>query len=241
MNPTKMQKNYGTDYYAIESNYDKMFFKGKKPFHYIFWRHKLKKLIKNGMLLDIGCGKGFFLEYMRRSYSVAGTDISKYAVLESKELLDNVPLTVADAAHLCFKYEKFDIVTAFDIIEHVQNPEKILKECYFVLKSDGYLVLTTPNMSSIGRKLKKNNWFGYRDKTHVSLLHPEVWIKLIEDNGFKVMNIYFDGLWDSPYFTKIPSFLQHIVFKYLSTILICFGVTFPKKYGEDLYVIARKT
>lgn len=240
MNPTKMQKNYGSDYYAIDSNYDKMVFKGKKPFHYIFWRRKLKKLIKNGMLLDIGCGKGFFLEYMKRFYSVAGTDISKYGVLESKDLLDNVSLSVADATHLCFKYEKFDIVTAFDIIEHVQNPEKILKECYFVLKPDGYLVLTTPNMSSIGRKLKKKKWFGYRDKTHISLLYPEVWIKLIEDNGFKVMNIYFDGLWDSPYFAKIPSFLQHIIFKYLSTILLCFGVTFPQKYGEDLYIIARK-
>lgn len=239
-NPAKMQHKYGTDYYAIDSNYDNMLFKGRKPFHYIFWKRKLKKLIKNGVLLDIGCGKGFFLEYMNKFYSVVGTDISKYAVLASKELLDNLPLFVADAMHLCFKNEMFDIVTAFDIIEHVRDPEKILKECYHVLKPNGYMVLTTPNMDSIGRKLKKDKWFGHRDRTHVSLLYPNEWIKLIEENGFQVKNIFFDGLWDSPYFTKIPSFLQHIVFKYFSTILLCFGVTFPQKYGEDLYIIARK-
>jgi 2-polyprenyl-3-methyl-5-hydroxy-6-metoxy-1,4-benzoquinol methylase len=191
-------------------------------------------------MLDIGCGKGFFLEYMKKFYSVMGTDISMFAVNRSKELLENVPLFLADATHLCFKKEKFDIVTAFDIIEHIQDPEPILKEFYSVLRLDGILVITTPNMKSIGRKLKKDNWFGYRDKTHISLLYPDEWIKLIEDSGFKVSNIYFDGLWDSPYFTKIPSFLQHIVFKYFSTILLCFGVTFPQKYGEDLYVIARK-
>jgi len=239
-NSAKMQQKYNTDYYAIESNYDNMLFKGRKPFHYIFWKRKLKKLIRNGTLLDIGCGKGFFLEYMSKFYSIAGMDVSKYAILESKKRLDNVPLCVADTTNLCFKSEIFDIVTAFDIIEHVNNPKQMFDECYAILKPEGLIVLTTPNMDSIGRKLKQGEWFGYRDTTHVSLFYPDEWKKLLEASGFQIVNIYFDGLWDSPYFTKIPVFLQHVAFKYLSTILLCLGVTFPQKYGEDLYIIARK-
>ena len=239
-NSAKMQHKYGDDYYAIDSNYDKMLFKGRKPFHYIFWKRKLKRLVKNGMLLDIGCGKGFFLEYMAKFYSVLGTDVSKYAVLESKKLLGNIPLCVADATSLCFKKDKFDIVTAFDIIEHITNPKNMLNECHSVLKQNGLIVLTTPNTKSIGRKLKQDEWFGYRDTTHVSLLSPSEWINLLEESDFQLVNVYYDGLWDSPYLTKVPTFLQHILFKYLSTILLCCGITFPQKYGEDLYLIARK-
>ena len=239
-NTTKMPSQYGTDYYAIDSNYDNMLFKGRKPFHYIFWRRKLKKLTENGMLLDIGCGKGFFLEYMAKFYSTMGIDVSKYAVLESKKILRRVPLCVADATNLCFKNETFDIVTAFDIIEHVNNPKQMFDECHSLLRSKGLLVLTTPNTNSIGRKLKQNEWFGYRDSTHVSLLSPSEWTVLLEESGFKVVSTYYDGMWDSPYFTKVPKLLQHLVFKFLSTILLYFGITFPQKYGEDLYLIARK-
>lgn len=239
-NSAKMQHKYGTDYYAIDSNYDNMLLKGKKPFHYIFWRRKLKKLIKSGVLLDIGCGKGFFLEYMAKFYSTMGTDVSKYAVCESKKILADVPLCVADATNLCFKNEIFDIITAFDIIEHLNNPKQMFDECHSVLKSNGLLVLTTPNTDSVGRKLKQDEWFGYRDPTHVSLLSVSEWTILLKESGFQVVNIYYDGLWDSPYFTKVPTLLQHIVFKYLSTILLCFGITFPQKYGEDTYIIARK-
>ena len=239
-NSVKPQHKYDNDYYAIDSNYDKMLFKGKKPFHYFFWRRKLKKLNINGSLLDIGCGKSFFLEYMAKFYSTMGTDVSKYAVLESKKILDEVPLCVADATSLCFKREIFDIVTAFDIIEHLNNPKQMFDECNFILKLNGLLVLTTPNTNSVGLIIKQDEWFGYRDSTHVSLLSPSEWTVLLEESGFQVINIYYDGLWDSPYFTKVPIFLQHILFKYLSTILLSFGITFPQKYGEDLYLIARK-
>ena len=239
-NSAKSQHKYGNDYYAIDSNYDKMLFKGKKPFHYIFWRRKLNKLIKNGSLLDIGCGKGFFLEYMTKFYSTMGTDVSKYGVSESKKILGEVPLCVADATSLCFKHEIFDIVTAFDIIEHIGDPKQMFDECHRVLKLNGLLVLTTPNTNSIGRKLKQDEWFGYRDPTHVSLLSPSEWTVLLEVSGFQVVDIYYGGLWDSPYFAKVPIFLQHIIFKYCSTILLYFGLTFPQKYGEDLYLVVRK-
>lgn len=239
-NSAKMQHKYGTDYYAIDSNYDNMLFKGRKPFHYIFWKRKLKKLIKNGVLLDIGCGKGFFLEYMTKFYLTMGTDVSKYAVQESKKMLKDVPLCVSDATNLCFKNGIFDIITAFDIIEHLNNPKQMFDECNSVLKSNGLLVLTTPNTESVGRKLKQDEWFGYRDPTHVSLLSTSEWTILLKESGFQVVNIYYDGLWDSPYFTKVPTSLQHLVFKYLSTILLYFGITFPQKYGEDIYIVARK-
>lgn len=216
------------------------FLKGKKPLYHRFWLRYILKVKDEGILLDSGCGKGYFLAYAEKHYHTYGIDISDFAIQYAKDNLKSSKLMVKEADNTGFPDNFFDIITCFDILEHLNNPDAALKECRRILKENGLLIVTIPNTDSIGVKLKKNNWYGYRDKTHVSLLSNESWFKLLQENDFKIIEFFYDGMWDSPYFAKIPSIIQHIFFKIPVTILFGLGIKFPKKLGEGLCIVVSK-
>jgi 2-polyprenyl-3-methyl-5-hydroxy-6-metoxy-1,4-benzoquinol methylase len=115
-----------------------------------FWVRYLKKL-KKGKLLDVGCGRGFFLKEAEKHYLTYGVDIDQYNI---KMSTSNTPSSIlfADVNDLSlFNDEFFDIVTCFDVLEHVAKPFFALKEIHRVLKVGGISVITTPNVNSIGR------------------------------------------------------------------------------------------
>jgi hypothetical protein len=104
------------------------------------------------------------------------------------------------------------------------------------------IIASVPNLESLGRRWKKQQWFGYRDPTHVSLLPNEEWRWLLQRNSFRILDTFYDGLCDSPYFNGIPTFVQHIFFKFLFTILFpllgALGIKLPMKWGENLILVA---
>lgn len=230
---------FDKDYFEAKSPTNS-FLKGKKPLYHRFWIRYIQKFKSKGSLLDLGCGKGFFLEYAEKRYKTYGIDISDYAIEHAIDNLKKSTLFVKDAKNTGFQDNFFDIITCFDMLEHLNDPEYTLKECKRILKEDGLLIVTVPNIDSLGIKLKKRNWYGYRDKTHVSLLSKDSWFKLLENNDFKIIEFFYDGLWDSPYFEKIPTILQHMFFKIPVTIMFGLGIKFSKRFGEGLCVVALK-
>jgi len=199
--------------------------------------HKYKEV---GKLLDIGCGPGFFLAYAGKYYDVYGIDISEYAIRKAKQRTQTAKLSIGDAANLDYKNDYFDIVTCFDLLEHLPDPELALQEFYRILKNEGILIIRVPNTDSIGARWKKEEWFGHRDKTHASLLSSEEWLDLLKDNSFEILEVFYDGLWDTPYFKRVSKVLQDIIIKFPSLILFGFGIKFSKEYGENLCMIACK-
>src|SRR3989344_1895386 len=70
---------------------------------------------------------------------------------------------------------KYDIILALDILEHLKNPERTISIINKFLKNEGVFIFRVPNLSCINLKIlkllgKKNEWIGYKDKTHISLL-----------------------------------------------------------------------
>ncbi len=115
-----------------------------------FYRDRMSAVIKHkksGRLLDVGCNYGIFLKLARDiGYDVRGVDISTPAALYGKERmgLEIINGTIGDAK---FPDEHFDVVTMFDVIEHVEDPIKELKGIRRVLKKDGVFFATTPNLN----------------------------------------------------------------------------------------------
>lgn len=113
----------------------------------------VKKYAASGDLLDVGCSTGIFLEKAREAgFSVWGLDLSEYACQASRTRLglgeDRIIQSgIAGAAILDQK--KFDIITAWDVIEHCAQPREDLARMAAALKPGGVLVLRTPNTSSI--------------------------------------------------------------------------------------------
>ncbi|RYG48337.1 class I SAM-dependent methyltransferase [bacterium] len=94
-------------------------------------------------LLDLGCGPGALLSEMNAEAIVSGADFSSYALDFCRER-GILRLTRADAEALPFRKESFDLVTALDIFEHVEDDDAAFVEAFRVLKPGGALVLSVP-------------------------------------------------------------------------------------------------
>lgn len=234
-----MKEEYDKKYFEKTAEDAKLLFKKRRPL-WSRWMRIIRKYEDSGKLLDVGCGPGFFLAYAEKHYDAHGIDISEYAIRKAKQRTQTAKLSVEDAMNLDYRNDYFDIVTCFDVLEHLPDPRLALQEFYRVLKKGGILIIRVPNTESIGAKWKKEEWFGHRDKTHVSLLSNEEWINLLKDINFKILEVFYDGLWDTPYFNHIPRFLQDIFIKLPSLVLFLLGVKYSKKYGENLCIIAKK-
>lgn len=105
----------------------------------------------NAMLLDLGCSDG---EFTKRIAAVVGTgriygiEIDKNAAEKAKEkgiIVENADLNF----RFPFSNEVFDVVSANQTLEHVWNTDNFFREINRVLKTGGYAVISTPNLSSL--------------------------------------------------------------------------------------------
>jgi ubiquinone/menaquinone biosynthesis C-methylase UbiE len=97
-------------------------------------------------LLDAGCGTGFVLEQLRRtepSLALAGCDVRFDTLMSARRKLPDVTLIAADTLALPYESE-FEVVTALDVIEHIDDDCAALAALLKVLKPGGGLILTVP-------------------------------------------------------------------------------------------------
>lgn len=106
----------------------------------------LKKFFKNksGLkILDVGCGTGAVIEYLRfKNQQAMGIDASSIAVDYCRQ--KNLPVEKSEAHKTKFSEEVFDVVLALDLLEHLENPEEAIKEMKRILKQGGLLIITVP-------------------------------------------------------------------------------------------------
>lgn len=105
-----------------------------------------------GKLLDVACGKGFFLFSLKKfngKINLYGTDISDYAIKVAKKIL-NAIFSVEDGEKLLFKDNQFDYVTSLGGLEYYNSPVKGVREISRVLKKDGKAVIYVPNLMFVG-------------------------------------------------------------------------------------------
>ena len=108
-----------------------------------------KKMIERMDYIDIGCGFGTNSAVFGEEYSnVFCSDFNRDGLVTCKEYMkhkENISYIAADAQILPFKNENFDLVTAFSLIEHVPDQEKMLSEAFRILRKKGNLVIQFPN------------------------------------------------------------------------------------------------
>jgi len=147
----------------------------------------LKQYGREGRLLDVGTGFGFFLvEMKKRGWEAAGVDISQKAMDYARDVLGLTilpgPLEKAD-----FADNHFDAVTAFYVVEHLSHPMAFLRECYRILKPGGLLFLRYPHTTPIKNLLR---FFGIKNRlydlpAHLSDFSPKMIQQCLEKIGFE--------------------------------------------------------
>ncbi len=112
-------------------------------------------------LLDHGCGTGVFLEAaVRRGYDAVGLDVSRYAI-ETLVRERGLPAEQGTLESGWGRDASFDVVTSWDVLEHVPDPRETLAAIARVLRPGGVLVATTPDVAGLDARLLGRRWYGF--------------------------------------------------------------------------------
>lgn len=108
-----------------------------------------KKYCDNKTVLDIGCGVGFGCAYLANfARTITGIDKDIEAIYHAEHFYsaDNIAYYPVAIENLEFPPNIFDVATCFELIEHLDNPSILLQSINKMLKNDGLLILSTPNI-----------------------------------------------------------------------------------------------
>lgn len=113
-----------------------------------------------GRILDIGCASGFFLQHAKEAnWDIAGIEPSEVLYTKAREVLGptaEIQCTTLQLSHLPLL--SFDVVTLWDVLEHVPNPVDFLRLAGSFLKAGGYLFANVPNLDSIQARILGRKW-----------------------------------------------------------------------------------
>jgi 2-polyprenyl-3-methyl-5-hydroxy-6-metoxy-1,4-benzoquinol methylase len=145
--------------------------------------------VRNGRLLDVGCTFGLFLDTAKKAgWDMHGCDISPDAVSMSKKMFGLKNVRTGSVRKAGFKKNQFDVVTLFEVIEHMERPLDEMKDIRNVLKKDGYVVIHTGNLGSLTAKIRgRNN--SYFQLGHIVYFSKKTLRELLEKAGFEVVKI----------------------------------------------------
>jgi 2-polyprenyl-3-methyl-5-hydroxy-6-metoxy-1,4-benzoquinol methylase len=132
--------------------------------------------------LDVGCAYGFLVaEADRLGFDAYGADVSEYAISQAKKLFPHLTdrFFVSDCLSLLgvFGEQSFDVISMFELVEHLENPRKALAIVNGVLKPRGLLLITTPDPKRVLKDV---------DVTHRNVRDIAYWKRTLLESGFSV-------------------------------------------------------
>ena len=148
--------------------------------------NRISQFAGNGRLLDIGCNLGLFVKAaLKAGYQAEGVELNS----ECAEYARNTTgVTVYEGLleKANFLADSFDVVTLFDVLEHVKQPMVLLMEIRRILRPDGILVLQMPNIRSLMATLMHNQWPWLCPPDHVFHFTPHSLRNILAKSGFLV-------------------------------------------------------
>lgn len=150
---------------------------------------KLLKLHQGMTLLDIGTGYGFFIKELRDRYGVdvTGVELSEQ---EASYGSNNMALDIRNStlAKSNLGKEYFDIITCFEVIEHLSDPGLFVKQIFEHIKPGGYLLIMTDNFESENAKSLGAGFPKWIPHSHISHFSPKTFEGVVEAAGLKIID-----------------------------------------------------
>jgi len=190
-------------------------------------------------VLDLGCGTGYG-SFMLQSHEneVTGMDISSDAIAYAQKKYSGPRYLCCPAENIAAENDYYDTVTSFEVIEHVQDPQKVLKEICRVLKSGGDLFISTPNPRHFSNAAK-HFLLGrpYPEKVvagniyHIKEFYHDEFMAFLKKENLEVISEYGQTLsvlppraeallGKFPLLYKIPILLGYFAPKYAWTVVV---------------------
>lgn len=148
---------------------------------------------KTNKLLDVGCGTGFFLEQAKsRGWEVYGTELSEDAIKICAEKGFHIKKGLVNPTN--YEPAMFDVITSFEVIEHINNPRIELKSFNTLLRKGGLVYLTTPNFNSLLRYRLKAAYNVITYPEHLSYYTPKTLNSVFKQSGFYRLKLEATGI-----------------------------------------------
>lgn len=176
----------------------------------------IQRYKSGGKLLDVGCGTGHFLKFLKNRYpswetfGVEPSDLlRKFAIQNTGSSIKNGKLH-----KIPFADEYFDVITCYDVLEHSVDLKKNILELKRVLKPDGLLFIQAPNYKSAMARLTGNRWDWWCIPDHVLHFSYDFLRTYVRKNGFTILENYtyedqedylrnIKGIFSKNYLTKV--------------------------------------
>lgn len=236
-------------------------------------RHKLrlkliKKYVKSGKLYDIGVGWGHFLFTAKlMGFEASGVEISE---LMHHYATNDLKLDVVhdNFFNLNLPADNWDVATMWDVLEHINEPDKAIEKVHSILKNGGYFVLQVPQIDSKVARKQKENW-SMMSIEHINYFSKKSIKTLLEAKGFEVVKykssyelklfLMFTVLpWlrrrktktkEKPvltnserqnFFNKVTKLPKFVIWLGLLMHDIVYNTLTMLNYGEEMIIVARK-
>jgi len=154
---------------------------------------EFEKYRDTGNILDMGCGQGDFLvEAKKRDWNVYGTEYSQAAVQLCEAR--GITMNQGDLNKDIFPGVDFDVITSFEVIEHINTPQELMKVVDYKLKKDGLFYCTTPNFNALLRYLEKDKFKMIIYPEHISFYTKRSLKFLGEKYNLTVLKVITTGI-----------------------------------------------
>lgn len=159
--------------------------------------------VASGRALDVGCGNGQFLAYIRRhGWNVEGIDLSPTAAEVARTVFD-VPVQVGTLDDVGLPSRSFDFVHMSHVIEHVISPARTLGQVASLLRPGGRVYIETPNIVGLGFRWSGRYWYPLEVPRHLWLFSPDTLSLALHQAGLRVRRIRGHSLpafhWEQAY------------------------------------------
>ena len=180
-----------------------------------------------GRILDVGCATGNFLNGMQHyGWECFGVEPNEYAANYAKNRF-NFQVINGYLSKDHFPSDYFEVVTLWDVVEHLPDPKKDLSLIWNILKPGGLLVITTPNADAWERKIFGENWVGLDVPRHYHIFTPVTIQDMLNKSSFQTQEIMsFTGrlgafILSMEFFLKgkdIPSWSKRLILSILRSL-----------------------
>jgi SAM-dependent methyltransferase len=181
--PAEMYLHYTDAYHKLISA------AGDSPARWGFRKEALAPFKTSGALLDLGCSSGSFLEFMgRESWQLFGIEMSAEGA-RAAEIRCGAQVYVGDILDAPFAAGSFDVITCFDVLEHLYEPGRVMAKVAEWLKPGGIFYVLVPNVDSAEGRVFGRYWHGLELPRHLFHYSPASLKFLAESAGLRGMSL----------------------------------------------------
>ncbi len=147
----------------------------------------IERFEKPGKILDVGTAGGSFLAMARkRGWQAYGVELNRWLCgwAQKHYGLHVQPGTIDD---LKYANNFFDVITLWDVLEHVPNPSEVLKKCHRLLKPGGFIYINYPDYGSYAARIMKSKWV-FLLSVHIYYFTRKTIAGMLEKTGFQPLS-----------------------------------------------------